>query len=219
MNLRRAFSRLLSGRPFAGSANYWEERYAAGGSSGVGSYSKFAAYKADVLNRFVAEHAVDSVIEWGCGDGNQAERFEFPFYLGVDVSPTVVARCRERFAGDPTRRFLVTDGYRGESADLALSLDVIYHLVEDQVFDDHMRSLFTSSHRWVIVYSSNDETIENRAVHVRHRRFTDWIETNAPEWQLVEQLLNPYPYDGDVRTGSFADFYVFELRVVPVTRP
>ena len=40
---------------FEGSAGYWEERYAAGGDSGRGSYGKDAAFKADVLNRFVGD--------------------------------------------------------------------------------------------------------------------------------------------------------------------
>ena len=57
--------------PFVGSKRYWESRYAAGRSFGVGSYSKFAKFKAEILNSFVEKHSVKSVIEFGCGDGNQ----------------------------------------------------------------------------------------------------------------------------------------------------
>jgi hypothetical protein len=39
--------------------------------------------------------------------------------------------------------------------DLELSLDVIYHLVEDEVFDAYMRSLFAHAGRFVVIYSSN----------------------------------------------------------------
>jgi hypothetical protein len=42
----------------------WEERYAVGGSSGVGSYGKFAEFKADA-------NKINTIIEFGCGDGNQ----------------------------------------------------------------------------------------------------------------------------------------------------
>ena len=58
-------------RTFAGSVIYWEQRYAQGGNSGVGSCGKFAEFKAELLNRFVAQHGVHTVIEFGCGDGNQ----------------------------------------------------------------------------------------------------------------------------------------------------
>jgi hypothetical protein len=37
--------------PFRDSVSYWETRYASGGNSGLGSYSKFAHFKADVLNQ------------------------------------------------------------------------------------------------------------------------------------------------------------------------
>ena len=79
-------------RHFPGSAAYWESRYAKGGSSGVGSYGRFAEFKAEVLNRFVATHSVQSVIEFGCGDGNQLALASYPWYLGYDVSATAVAR-------------------------------------------------------------------------------------------------------------------------------
>ena len=191
------------------STAYWESRYREGGTSGDGSYDKLAAYKADLLNDFVRSNDVQTVIEWGAGDGAQAARFDFPAYLGVDVSATAVARCTEAFAGDPTRRFALPSDVSGETADLALSLDVIYHLVEDATFDAYMRDLFASAHRFVIVYSSNYDE-QPSAVHVRHRCFTDWVETHAPEWPLKDKHVNPYPYTGDTTAGSFADFYVFE---------
>jgi hypothetical protein len=96
--------------------------------------------------------------------------------------------------------------------DLVISLDVIYHLVEDEVFGAYMRSLFASAGRFVVIYSSNK--IEPSEVpHVRHRPFTDWIEANEPEWRQTEHLPNKYPYDpARPAETSFADFYFFERR-------
>src|SRR5690349_24554192 len=56
---------------FRSSPSYWEERYRQGGNSGVGSYGQLARFKAQTINRFVAEQAVTSVVEFGCGDGAQ----------------------------------------------------------------------------------------------------------------------------------------------------
>lgn len=199
--------------PFPGTVAYWEQRYAAGGDSGVGSYDFFAEFKAEVLNAFVREHGVQSVVEFGCGDGNQLGLARYPRYLGFDVSAAALARCRERFRGDETKSFRNVADYAGEMAELALSLDVVYHLVEDEVFERYMRQLFRAAEHHVIVYAS--DTADNRGfegTHVRHRKFTRWIEVNEPRWQLVRQVPNRYPYRGDYRTGSFADFFVYGRR-------
>lgn len=63
---------------FRGSAQYWERNYACGGTSGPGSYGTLAEGKAASLNAFVHEHAVGSVIEFGCGDGHQRMRGDGP---------------------------------------------------------------------------------------------------------------------------------------------
>ena len=53
------------------SSRFWEKRYARGGNSGAGSYGKLAMYKKAFINKFVAAHGVETVAEFGCGDGNQ----------------------------------------------------------------------------------------------------------------------------------------------------
>lgn len=197
--------------PFPGSARYWEERYAKGGDSGAGSYGKFAAFKARTLNALFAEFGVRSVVEFGSGDGNQLASLQVEDYLGVDVSAQAVSRCRERFAGVPGRAFVLADDYRAERRfDAALSLDVIYHLVEDPVYEAYMRRLFDAAERLVIVYSSDqDDPLRREAVHVRHREFTRWVAAEAPKWRRLRHIPNEFPFRGDHREGSFADFHVF----------
>jgi len=56
---------------FKSSGEYSDGRYKAGGDSGVGSYSKVTLFKAEIINRFVQEHIVETIIEFGCRDGNQ----------------------------------------------------------------------------------------------------------------------------------------------------
>lgn len=193
------------------SANYWESRYQRGRSSGPGSSNRLALLKAEVANTFVVEHGVRSVIEFGCGDGSQLRLADYPNYVGVDVSPTVLAATREAFAGDPTKVFIgIEDVGPEHRSDLALSLDVIYHLVEDDVFGRYMDQLFDSALKYVIIYSSNEER-QSDSIHVRHRRFTDWVERNRPDFHQTGFMKNPYPEDiRDIDNTSFADFYFFE---------
>jgi hypothetical protein len=69
---------------------YWEERYKYGGNSGAGSYSENADYKASRINQVVKSFDVRTVLEFGCGDGNNLSLYKFDHYLGLDVSNTAV---------------------------------------------------------------------------------------------------------------------------------
>lgn len=193
---------------FPGSASYWERRYAAGGNSGAGSYGHLAEFKGCILNQFVANHGIETVIEFGCGDGNQLGYFKFQDYLGIDVSDTAITMCRQKYGGDPTKRFDLLCDLNIQHADLAISLDVIYHLVEDEVFEGYMRRLFASSEKYVAIYSSDCDA-DAGAAHVRHRNIRDWVSRYRPEWTLMDVVRNHYPLIDDPMQGSFADFFFF----------
>jgi hypothetical protein len=208
--LRRTAGLIRRQPVFLSSAQFWEDRYRTGGNSGAGSYNRLARFKADTMNEFVRRNCISSVIEFGCGDGSQLGLADYPRYIGIDVSEKAVEICRRLFGNDPSKSFLTADALpAGTTADIALSLDVIYHLVEDSVFDAYMRKLFDSAGRFAAIYSSNeDKTWPAR--HVRHRRFTNWIECNRPDWILRQFIKNEYPYDPNDETNtSFADFYIF----------
>jgi len=198
-------------KPFPGSGSYWIDRYESGGNSGDGSYNELAEFKAQVLNDFVLHNRIETVIEYGCGDGNQLKLAKYPSYTGFDVSQKAVSMCGEAFLNDHTKQFKLLDDFSNDTAELTLSLDVIYHLIEDCVFEDYMNRLFDSAKRFVIIYSSNtDDNPEDRAAHVRHRKFSEWIEARKPEWQLLRHIPNAFPFNRDTNTGSFADFYIYE---------
>ncbi len=192
------------------SADYWDRRYRNRGNSGPGSYNRLALFKAETINAFVAAHAVRSVIEFGSGDGSQLALADYPDYVGVDVSAAIVEETQRRFANDPNKRFIHTSQLGpGDRAELSMSLDVIFHLVEDDVFDNYMTRLFAAATRYVVIYSSNFERRDAR--HVRHRRFTDWIERNRPDFRLADTIANPWPEDvRDMDNTSVADFFIYE---------
>ena len=193
---------------FPGSKAYWEQRYSEGGDSGAGSYQLFAEFKAQVLNEFIAEKRISSVIELGCGDGNQLKLAKYPNYLGFDVSPTAVAKCKDIFELDETKSFHLVSEFNGQRAELALSLDVIYHLVEDDVFESYMQTLFAAADRYVIIYSSDSN--DNRGyegTHVRHRKLTKWVGQRALEWSLTKRIPNKFPLSGRLQNGLICGFF------------
>lgn len=206
---RRLWSDTLS---FQTSAEYWEERYTRNGDSGDGSYGRLARFKAEVINDFVSRNHVKRVVEFGCGDGAQLQLMRYPEYVGIDVSKKIIDRCRETFILDTTKHFYhVTDNAVNQvKGDLSLSLDVIYHLVEDDVYETYMRQLFFASKSWVIIYSSDFDKAADLA-HVRHRKFTAWVENQQPNWRLERKIEQRYPYERNREEDtSFADFYIYK---------
>src|ERR1700692_4422141 len=92
---------------YGGSARFWEQNYAQGQTSGSGSYGALAEGKSRFLNDLVRQRAVRSVIEFGCGDGNQLSLANYPSYVGLDVSRTAIGLCQSRFAEDPGKSFFL----------------------------------------------------------------------------------------------------------------
>lgn len=196
---------------FTDSTSYWRKRYKSGGTSGAGSYNRLAEFKAAVINEFVAREKIGSVIELGCGDGNQVTYFQVPSYTGFDVSNTAVKNCSEKFKNDKSKSFFHISKLSGHKADLSLSLDVIYHLIEDDIFHKYMQQLFAAADRYVIIYSCNTDVPYDGALHVKPRVFTDWIEKNQAEFQLIKRIPNRYPYEASKKhTTSFSEFYIYE---------
>lgn len=190
------------------SVKYWEERYKEGGNSGGGSYSKLAEFKAEVLNDFIMKNSVNSVIEWGFGDGNQLNLLSVPSYTGYDVSETAYRMCKERFAHDKNKKFLHYDGTRMSDCkgiyDMAMSLDVLYHLVEDDKFNDYLYNLFNSSNKYVCIYAS-DYDEKQRVKHIKRRKFTEYVKNEFSEWEMILFVKNPYLYE-----MSNSNFYFYE---------
>jgi O-antigen/teichoic acid export membrane protein len=205
----RQMSLLRQRMAYTDSADFWEETYVQGGTSGNGSYGTLAEGKSGFLNELVRKHGVRSVIEFGCGDGNQLSLADYPRYIGLDVSRTAIELCQQRFRRDATKSFFLYDGkcFTDRAgvfgADLALSLDVVYHLTEDAVFEAHLRHLFAAGQRLVVVYSTDAE-IAGTAPHVRHRHFTPWVEANCPQWRLARVA------EGPNTERARADFFVYE---------
>ncbi len=202
----------MSGATSETGAEFWERLYRGGGTSGTGSVGRLAEFKAEVITRILAEREIESVVELGCGDGDQLALVDYPDYLGLDIAPAAVERCRERFAGDPRKRFAVYEPAASiPQADLALSLDVIYHLLEEQTYERYMRDLFASARRFVLVYS-RDTDEKSPWDEVSHHRFTAWVNEHEPGWELVERVPQRHPYAEGVPDTSWSDFYLYERR-------
>jgi 2-polyprenyl-3-methyl-5-hydroxy-6-metoxy-1,4-benzoquinol methylase/glycosyltransferase involved in cell wall biosynthesis/ribosomal protein S20 len=138
-------------------SDYWEKRYKSGGNSGKGSYGLLASFKAQCINDFISEKNIKSAIEFGVGDGNNLSLYNIERYLGLDVSECAIEICKNRFHNDGSKQFATIGSLDAlslkEKYDCGLSLDVLYHLVEYDVYETYLHNLFASAQKYVIIYA------------------------------------------------------------------
>lgn len=182
------------------SKEYWINRYKSNLlSSGVGSYGIYADYKAQTINTFIEENNLKSMCELGCGDGNQLALFKPIKYYGYDISSDVVNYNKKRFISENYFFTSNIDEIIVRKYDVTISLDVLYHLIEDNVYLDYMKLLFDLSDKFVIIYSPNEDKNFNN--HVKYRKFDENIPIN---FKLLKKIDNPLK---DINTQS--DFYIY----------
>jgi hypothetical protein len=176
---------------------YWDRRYRGGGTSGVGSEDEAAQLKTAYINDLIKTHGVRSIVDWGFGDGIVAAGFEVTEYTGLEISLVALRVAREAIEYRPRWSWILYDGYYPPPihGDLALSLDVIFHLVEDAMYERHMANVFASAPLVCIASSNRDE---EGAPHVRHRRFTNDLPRG---WDVVEKP--PAAQEGDIGMWVF----------------
>jgi SAM-dependent methyltransferase len=216
MNLKDRILRVrlfLLKKQFPGSNLFWINEYKKGGNSGPGSYGDLANFKAKVLNQFVEQNAISTVIEFGCGDGNQLSLARYKSYIGFDIAPGAIELCVNKFSNDNSKSFILFQPeffkLGGElRADLAISLDVIFHLVEQEKYELHLRQLFGSSNKWVIIYGIDSDAFFPEP-YSKPRKFSSWVQENLNDWSLDIVIENEYPV-GSGSSSSWADFYIFK---------
>ena len=138
--------------------DYWEDNYSNGGTSGKGSYGVLAQFKGDVINQFIKGKRIHTVIEFGCGDGNQLKYMNYPSYLGMDISPTSIDICSRMFGKAKTKSFLlynpkyfINNGYF--KSDLVVCLDVLYHITDEDDFWKTLDDIFSCKPFFIILYT------------------------------------------------------------------
>lgn len=186
--------------------NIWENRYKTGGNSGKGSYNDLCKFKADIINEFISKNKIITALELGCGDGNQLSYFIIEHYIGLDISPTAIEQCKEKFKNSKDKEFYHYSDYNNQPVELTLSLDVIYHILEDALYIEYMKNLFNYSTKYVIIYSNNYNG--HKSGHMYTKQFTDDINKLFPNWKLKEFIKQKYP------EKSSADFYIYEKIII-----
>lgn len=147
--------------------------------------------KAQMVNDLIKTESIESVVDWGVGDGTVLKMLMSGIkYTGVDISEFALSKLRREWSHDEHKRFRSLDDIGPVKAQLALSFDVIFHCIDDFDYEMHLRRVFSSATRFVLIHSSNHDG-GRTARHVRWRRFTPDVMRIAPDWSLESAPDDP----------------------------
>jgi hypothetical protein len=64
----------------------------------------------------------------------------------------------------------------------------------------------------VLIYSNNtaDKGYALKAVHVKNRRFTNWVAENAKQFTLLQHIRNKFASASFGTLSWFTDFYMYK---------
>ena len=220
--LHRRLSRAI-GADQLDATKYWEARYARGGNSGEGSYGRLGGLQGERTERFHsrARRAERHRIRIAATAIN-CHCYECPAYTGLDISRSALLRCIERFRDDSTKSFFLFDAdcFRDASgrfaADVSVSLDVIFHLVDDRVFEAYMAHACEAAQRYLILYTTDYDRPSTG--HERPRAVSKWMQSR-PDFVLVKRIPNPFPGTQDEQYVSDAEFLIYERQAQTLGAP
>lgn len=129
---------------------YWEKHYATGGTSGEGSIGSIREWKWEQIRSIAGE--VDNVVDVGCGDLSFWNDTLPPTYTGIDISSTIVEKHRKRH---PAATFIVANAAipQAVSGRIVLCMDMLFHIMDDEVFRGILMNLGRYAREWIFVYT------------------------------------------------------------------
>lgn len=175
--------------------DYWQQHYESGGTSGRGSQGEFAEWKADVVNQVVRHCDVTTVLDVGCGDGQQAALIDVPRYLGIDVSQAAVQIAQSRNRHDRSKRFdLWHEGepFPAGMYDMVMSLEVLMHILEERMFTETLSGIFASAREVVVLQVPLVPMVNyGPGMHDKHRAILPYLAEHLGPFSLTQIVMHP----------------------------
>jgi SAM-dependent methyltransferase len=134
---------------------YESHLWAKDDSSGEGSNESQRQPYLKLVNKFVQDNGITSVVDAGCGDGNIIRRIVAEKITAVDVYSPHIERCRKEAPSITWLDFdLDKDRESLPSADLLLMKDVLQHLPNEMVVS--LLDYVVASGKWKYVLLTHD---------------------------------------------------------------
>lgn len=131
--------------------NYWDKRYASGGTSGCGSVGELRDWKWKIIKHFV--NPITEVIDVGCGDLSFWDGKMLPErYIGMDSSGIIIERNKVRH---PNNIFLGVESSEplGIVAPVVFCFDMLFHIMDDNIYWETINNLCSMSSEYIFIYT------------------------------------------------------------------
>jgi len=149
------------------------------------------------IKKAVKDLNISSVLEVGCGFGNNLKSFDNVEATGVDISDYAIKIAKQRF---PNFRFLIGNALKiplQESFDLVLTSAVLEHIKPDLV-KSAMEELFRLSKKYILNIEAYDNT--EHEINWHRGKGTFWTLHMAKRWQnFPVTVLSDYDVDDEYR--------------------
>jgi 2-polyprenyl-3-methyl-5-hydroxy-6-metoxy-1,4-benzoquinol methylase len=203
----RAKLRSRLGMPSAKStfdaARYWNDRYSKHGDalSGPGclglsetenehDYAVKAEFITSAIAASFGEISSLSILDAGCGRGVLAEILvnAGARVTGVDFSPDAINRARSRIKNAQFQVAELDALPFDRQYDVVLSIDVLYHVVDDSKWNAAIAGMLRACKRGGGVLIQEALDLKDTGEHVRWRTFSDYVEIAAACHSSIEIL-------------------------------
>jgi SAM-dependent methyltransferase len=171
----------------------WGKDVTGKGVSGSGSTLEITREYRGYVEDFMKRHAVNSVVDAGCGDWTFSSAMDWgrASYVGIDIASDVIAAVRKKYeksnitfqVGDITEEL--------PAADLLISKDVLQHLSNELVHKFIKNNLRKGKYKWVIL--TNDRGSGNPDVLSGGYRA---IDLAAPPFKVRGLVDLPIKFSG-----------------------
>lgn len=166
-------------------AEYWEERYRRGGSSGPGLSSE-RELLAQRVNEAAERYSAHSILDVGVGTGELARMFLTPFilnrntpwhYTGIDISKSAIERILENnhLPHQAALSVMVADIVEKPffPRDMVLCFNVHYHIATDERAAKLIKNVLESALKVVLFLTWNERVLERKpfGAHCFYRPF------------------------------------------------
>ena len=184
------------------SINIWKGRP---NKSGSGSRGNLASFKIDYINKFIKDNKIKSILDFGCGDLHISSKLEVDKYFGIDIVDHIHPQIiKAKDYKTTVSRF--DEFEHSEKADLCLCMDVLYHILSDELeyLENSINKIVDYSSKYVIIYAQDSY----------NKSYSDWSGhmNNSPWRQILEKKVTLISEQDSPLAGTTAKFYVYEKR-------
>lgn len=131
-------------------AEYWNNHYGRGGSSGEGSVGPLREWKWNTIKKYVTQ--IDDVIDVGCGDLSFWGEQTCNTYTGIDVSSVIIDRNGKI---RPNWKFICAPAeiHQPVRGKIVFCLDMLFHVLSDEAYRRILANLTNYSTELIFIYT------------------------------------------------------------------